>query len=137
MGGLPSAPADAPFAHLAHAPVRDTTAAATAGQSFPEQDGFEISLQDMGGLLHLSLLCPHASSMLAAVLDWGRRWGSKEPGFTWRWNERSAVGVVPLDILSTLPRCVGVGILSIFLSVACKVRLMVGIGNPIEWNDDA
>ncbi|KAF5837816.1 hypothetical protein DUNSADRAFT_3832 [Dunaliella salina] len=106
MGGLPSAPADAPFARLAHAPMGDATtaaAAATKGECLSEYDSDEVSLQDMGGLLHLSLLSSNAESMLAAVLDWGRRWGSREPGFAWRWKERSAVDVAPMDIVATLP----------------------------------
>jgi len=94
---LPFAPAN-PFTHLAHAPA---SSGAAPGLSVPEE--VNLPMSDIGGLLHLSLLCPNSRHMLATVLDWGKRWGSKEAGFAWRWEEESAAGISPLDILATLP----------------------------------
>ncbi len=112
----PCGPATTParFAQLAHATAAAAAAAAQAeaaavggggaedGGQQQEQDDSLLSLEQLGGLLHLALLSPSPGRMLQAVLGWGRQYGSVGgTGFAWRWGEHSSLGLTPLCILAT------------------------------------
>jgi len=105
--GEPAASA-AFFAQLAH--TKPTAAAAAAAATGNGEGGAEggglgeeqqgespLSPEQVGGLLHLALLSPAPGRMLQAVLEWGRLHGGLS--FSWRWDERSAMGLTPLCIL--------------------------------------
>jgi len=104
MDGLMALPSvwPTPFAQLAHA--GGSSSHGSCGSAGDGGAG-SMRIEDLGGLLHLSLLSPSSSTMLSAVLAWGRRWGGE--GFSWRWGERCAAGLTPLDALAASPDTTG------------------------------
>uniref|UniRef100_A0A7S3VM59 Uncharacterized protein n=4 Tax=Dunaliella tertiolecta TaxID=3047 RepID=A0A7S3VM59_DUNTE len=91
------------------------------GEEEMEEEMEVVHVDDLGGLLHMSLLSPCPQQMLRAVIGWGKKWGQTSntistgdsssgsgrqgagagSGFRWQWDEPNPLGLTPCQLLGS------------------------------------